>query len=281
MNYSCLILNLLKNEKWGIVSNKELAIGFFDSGFGGLSVLREALTILPDEKYIYFGDSLHAPYGTKSAWEVHSLTLQGAKYLLDKGIKALVLACNTATSVAVGDLRKKIDIPVIGMEPAIKPAANLANKNGKILLLATEMTLKEDKLKDLVKGLRLDDQLIKVAASQLVTLIERGAITRTKAYNVVKKYLGSYDFNEIEAIVLGCTHFVFYKNIIAEVVGKDVKIIDGNQGTVRHLKNRLNNLGLLSAGNSSHKQVEYCNSDPNINSAYYEEILQKIDKATN
>jgi len=281
MIYSCLILNLLKNEKWGIVSKKELAIGFFDSGFGGLSVLREALTILPDEKYIYFGDSLNAPYGTKSAQEVRSLTFQGANFLLDKGIKALVLACNTATSVAVKELRQKYDIPVIGMEPAVKPAANYTKRKGKILLLATGMTLKEDKLKNLVKGLKLGDKLIKVAAPQMVTLIESGNITKNMAQNIVENYLASFNFNEIEAIVLGCTHFVFYKKIIAELVDNDVKIIDGNQGTVRHLKNRLNKLGLLFDSNWADDQVEYFNSDPNIDSAFYEVILQKIDKATN
>lgn len=255
------------------MKEKNLAIGFFDSGLGGLSVLKEALKILPDEKYIYFGDSINAPYGNKPVREVFNLTRKNISFLLEKGIKALVIACNTATSVAIEDLRNELDLPVIGMEPAIKPAAN-SKKNGRILLLATEMTLKEDKLKNLIGNLDLDDDIIKVPAPQLVTLIENGKFSRQKAIPILQNYLNNYDFKQIDSVVLGCTHFVFYREIIAELVDQDTRVIDGNKGTVRHLKNRLEELGLVRIDPINGKHIDFYNSDSNIDEEIQRQFLK-------
>ena len=127
-----------------------MPIGFFDSGFGGLSVLREAIKIMPNEDYIYFGDSKNAPYGTKTVDEVRELTFKAVEFLLNKGVKGIAIACNTATSAAVADLRKMYpELPLVGIEPALKPAVEL-NKDGDILIMATSMTLKEEKFKRLM-----------------------------------------------------------------------------------------------------------------------------------
>ena len=128
---------------------KNNPIGFFDSGVGGLSVMREAISIMPNENYIYFGDSKNAPYGTKSLEEVRKLTFDAVEFLLMKNVKAIVIACNTATSAAIEELRNKYTyIPIIGIEPAIKPAVNL-NKEGNIIVMATPMTLEKINLKNL------------------------------------------------------------------------------------------------------------------------------------
>ena len=127
-----------------------MPIGFFDSGVGGLSVLREAIKIMPNEDYIYFGDSKNAPYGTKTVDEVRELTFKAVEFLLSKGVKGIAIACNTATSAAVADLRKTYpELPLVGIEPALKPAVEL-NKDGDILIMATSMTLKEEKFKRLM-----------------------------------------------------------------------------------------------------------------------------------
>ena len=257
-----------------------MPVGFFDSGLGGLSVLQEALQIMPDEKYIYYGDSLNAPYGEESAEEVRSLTIKNVEFLIEKGVKALVIACNTATSVAIDDLRNMLEMPVIGMEPAIKPAA-MTKRNGDILLLATKMTLKEDKLKNLIVGLNINDHLIKVAAPEMVTLIENGEFSKDRATMTVKKYLDNIALDKINSIVLGCTHFVFYRNIIAELVNENVTIIDGNKGTVKHLYNRLRELDLLANKSLQAQDVKYYNSDSKINSSRYKQILKKLENINN
>lgn len=257
-----------------------MPVGFFDSGLGGLSVLQEALQIMPDEKYIYYGDSLNAPYGEKSGEEVRALTIKNVGFLINQGIKALVIACNTATSAAIDDLRSMLEIPVIGMEPAIKPAA-MTKRNGDILLLATKMTLQEDKLKNLIVGLNINDHLIKVAAPEMVTLIEKGEFSRDRAVSTVEKYLDNIDLDKINSIVLGCTHFVFYRDIIAELVDKDVAIIDGNRGTVKHLYNRLKRLDLLTDKKDENQNVRFYNSDSKINSSRYKQILNTVKNINN
>ena len=138
------------------MDNKRRPIGFFDSGVGGLSVMREALKIMPNEDYIYFGDSKNAPYGTRTVDEVRKLTFDAVDFLLSKGVKGIVIACNTATSAAVAALRMEYpELPIVGIEPALKPAVEL-NKEGSILIMATSMTLKEKKFNNLMEKYRIE-----------------------------------------------------------------------------------------------------------------------------
>ena len=155
----------------------ELPVAFFDSGLGGISVLRETVRLLPQEDYLYFGDSLHAPYGVKSVDEVVRLSLENAAMLTARGIKALVVACNTVTSAAIVTLREHYpQLPIIGTEPALKPAVE-RHPGGRILVMATAMTLSERKFSDLRKHYQQDAEIIPLACSGLMEFVERGELS--------------------------------------------------------------------------------------------------------
>lgn len=223
---------------------KDLAIGIFDSGMGGISVLAEMINLMPNEKYIYFGDSKNAPYGPKSKEEIKMHSNRICDFLVSKGVKAIVVACNTATSAAIEDLRLKYEIPIIGMEPALKPALDL-NSEGKILVMATEMTLKEKKFNKLAESLGNKDKVIKLPCPGLVTLVEGGNLDSENVKTALDECFSCVDLSEVGSIVLGCTHFIFLKRFIEEYANVNL-IIDGNKGTSRHLKNILQSKGQLN-----------------------------------
>lgn len=211
-------------------------IGVFDSGLGGLSVLHTIRQIMPNESLIYIGDSRNAPYGTKEKSEVLDLSKQVCDTLISKDVKAIVIACNTATSAAVNELRTMYDIPIIGMEPAIKPA--LRQTEGKVLVLATEMTLKEEKFQQLVDSLEEGHRVIKKPAPEWVQLVENDMSDLDHVQNEVDGFLEKVA-ERIEAVVLGCTHFIFLKPYIKAYYKDKVEIFDGNMGTALQLKNLL------------------------------------------
>lgn len=232
-------------------------IGIFDSGVGGISVLKQAIKVLPNENFIYYGDSKNAPYGTKTVDEVKTLTFNVADYLINSGVKALVVACNTATSAAINDLRKKYKMPIIGIEPALKPAVSLDRK-GKILIMATPMTLAEKKFHNLMKKYEIKAEIESLPCPGLVELIEDGIFTGEDINLYLKEKLSPYIKYGIAAIVLGCTHYPFIKRELAKIV-KDVPIIDGSLGTAKQLRKKLAVMKLLN--NSSEKgKVEILNS---------------------
>lgn len=209
-------------------------IGFFDSGVGGLSVLKYALQVMPEENYIYFGDSLNAPYGTKSREQVFTLTETAINKLIEQGVKAVVIACNTATSIAVDELRKKINIPIISMEPAIKPA--LEQTNGKVLLLATEVTVSSERVSMLINKYDTENRVFKVPCPQLAKKIEEAVFGKSDIEEYLFELLKPVKDINATAVVLGCTHYPFVKEEIKKIIGNDVKIFDGIDGTVSHLK---------------------------------------------
>ena len=228
------------------MDNKNRPIGFFDSGVGGLSVLREAIKIMPNEDYIYFGDSINAPYGMKTVEEVRELTFKAVELLLNKGVKGMAIACNTATSAAVADLRKIYpDLPLVGIEPALKPAVEL-RKNGDILIMATAMTLKEEKFKRLMDKYKERASIIPVPCPGLVELIEAGEYKCKAVEEYLLEKINTYRDGKISSIVLGCTHYPFIKETLSRIVGEDVNIIDGGLGTARELRRRLSEKNLLS-----------------------------------
>ena len=174
-----------------MVKKKNMPIGFFDSGVGGLSVLKEAIKLMPNENYIYFGDSKNAPYGVKTVNEVKELTYKAVEFLLDKGAKAIVIACNTATSAAVAELRKSYpNIPLVGIEPAVKPAVQL--KTGKsIIIMATPMTIKEKKFNNLISRFKADADIRPMPCAGLVEFIEAGKLHDDELKEYLKgKYIG-------------------------------------------------------------------------------------------
>lgn len=228
------------------MDNKNRPIGFFDSGVGGLSVMKEAMKIMPNENYIYFGDSKNAPYGVKSVEEVRDLTFKAVEFLLNKGVKGIAIACNTATSAAVADLRKMYpDLPLVGIEPALKPAVEL-NNDGNILIMATSMTLKEEKFNKLMNRYKDRASIVPVPCPGLVEFIESGKFDGEDVEAYLFEKMNTYNDGKISSIVLGCTHYPFIKDTLTKIIGKDITIIDGGLGTAKELRRRLNEKNLLT-----------------------------------
>lgn len=249
-------------------------IGFFDSGVGGLSVMREALKIMPNENYIYLGDSINAPYGVKSVEEVKNLTFKAVEFLLNKGVKGIAIACNTATSAAVAALRIEYpDLPLVGIEPALKPAVEL-HKEGKILIMATSMTLKEQKFHELMKKYESIAEIVPLPCPGLVEFIEAGKLEGEEVEKYLKDKLDTYKNDKISSIVLGCTHYPFIKNSLYKLLGEDVLIIDGGLGTAKELKRRLENKGLLNkrTDKGSIEIINTLNKEEIVNLSY--ELLE-------
>ena len=228
-----------------MANKNELPIAVLDSGIGGISVLRELLRIMPNENYIYYGDSANAPYGKKESREVLELTRNNLSYLKSVGIKALVIACNTATSAAAKALRKENpELPIIGIEPAIKPPA-VTLDHPRVLVMATPLTLREKKFCDLVSRFEDKEEIIPLPCDGLAELIERGDLESTEIKEYLKKLFEPYLDTPPDAVVLGCTHYPHIKAAIAECLPKDTLILDGGEGTARHTFKRLSELGLL------------------------------------
>ena len=234
-------------------------VAVFDSGLGGISVLRELVRTLPRENYLYFGDSLHAPYGTKTPQEVVDLSLQAADRLLSQGAKALVVACNTATSAAIRTLRKTYpELAIVGTEPAIKPAVE-RHPGGRILMLATAMTVQEEKFQHLKAQYDEQAQIIPIACSGLMEYVEQVILRGAEVEGYLLDKLEPYLKVPIDAVVLGCTHYPFLRGAIRRIVGRRPEIIDGSIGIARQLERRLEEQGLLNPGDVSGK-VEFQNS---------------------
>lgn len=223
---------------------KENSIGVFDSGVGGVSVLKEIAEVLPHENIIYYGDSLHAPYGEKTKEEVFDLVRDVVDYLFSRNVKAIVIACNTATSVAVNALREMYpDFSIIGMEPAIKKAISLEKKN-KVLVMATPMTLRLDKYVNLQRKLENEADYITVECPGLAKRIEQANLDGEDLEEMLKSFLLPYK-GKVDNVVLGCTHYPFVKKQITKVLG-DIPLIDGGRGTALQLRRVLDSKELLN-----------------------------------
>lgn len=244
------------------MDKQNLPIAFFDSGVGGISVLREAVRLLPNEDYLFFGDSANAPYGTRSRQEILDLTLGHAKRLYLRGIKALVIACNTATSAAIIDLRKiYTDIPVIGIEPALKPAA-LMSAHPTVIVMATPLTVREKKFHDLLGHYARKADVIALGCPGLMEYVENGSADGPEVTSYLTKLLTPYlSSRHVDAIVLGCTHYPFVAPVIRRIAGEKVRIFDGGNGTARELRRRLAAENLLNPS-SARGTVTFENSLP-------------------
>ena len=189
------------------MQKQDRPIAFFDSGLGGISVLRETVRLLPQENYLYYGDSLHAPYGVKSGQEIRALVDAAIRRLVEGGAKALVIACNTATSAAIGMLREQYpDIPVIGTEPALKPAVE-KYPGGRILVMATPMTIKQEKFQALKRQYDAQAEIIALPCGGLMEFVERGMLRGPEVENYLFDRLEPDLKVPVDAIVLGCTHY--------------------------------------------------------------------------
>lgn len=216
------------------------SIGVFDSGLGGISVLKELYRMLPHENYIYFGDSRYAPYGEKSKGAIMERCITICEFFLRKGVKAIVIACNTATSACVNELRIRYPhLIIIGMEPALKVAAECEGKQH-VLVLATNFTLREKKFASLMSRYEQENCIYKQACPKLVEIVEghqlyQGDFVR----DVLHGYIAPYNLDTLNSIVLGCTHFVFFRAYLQELLPSHISVVDGNYGTAKHLANML------------------------------------------
>ena len=216
-------------------------IGVFDSGVGGLSILDEALRQLPQHDYIYLADSVNAPYGEKSGKWIAERSLNLCKYLADSGCDAIVVACNTATAEAIKQIREQLQIPVIGVEPGIKPAA-MQSQNGVVGVLATEATLNSDKFNALLATLPSNCHFIKQAGAGLVPLIEAGKADSEETLDLLAKHLEPIQDAGSDTLVLGCTHYPFLRKAIRKLLGDSITLIDTSEAVVRQLKRQLEQL---------------------------------------
>ncbi len=234
-------------------------VAAFDSGVGGISVLREMVRLMPYEDFVFFGDSANAPYGTKTTNVVREMTIEHAKRFIERGAKALCIACNTATSAAVRPLREMFpSFPIVGIEPALKPAAEHV-PGGRILVMATPMTIREVKFQNLLARYEDMAKIIPLACPGLMEFVEEGKSDSPEAAAFLHELLREYEGN-VDAVVLGCTHYPFVKNQIAAVLGENVRIFDGAAGTARELRRRMVAQGVAQTNVARRGSVVFENS---------------------
>jgi glutamate racemase len=252
------IFDRIEGKKAGeMMYSPEDYIAVFDSGVGGVSVLRQLRRVLPCERYIYFGDSANAPYGSKTTEKVRELSFAVAERLRrEYPVKALVVACNTATAAAIRELREAFpDLIVIGIEPALKLAADSC-PGGHIGVMATQVTLREEKFDALLHRFRDACTVYKIPAPGLVELVEAGKADGPEMDAFLETLLGPYR-GKLNALVLGCTHYPFASKSITRILGTGTILLDGGEGTARETKRRLEAAGLLRQGEGS---VEFISS---------------------
>ena len=245
---------------------------FFDSGIGGLSVLHHAMKILPNEEFIFYADEDNVPYGTKTLEQILNYVDRAFDFLIAQNVGAIVVACNTATSVAVKPMREKYSLPIIGMEPAVKRALDLF-PGKKVLVTATEVTVKGEKIKNLIHRLNAENLAELHALQRLVDFAERQEFNSSAVENYLSTEFEKYDFKNFSSIVLGCTHFNYFKDTMRKILPEHVKILDGNAGTL----NRLIKLADLKVDSDSKKipHVEYFYSGRPVTSQYELNRLKK------
>ncbi len=247
-------------------------IAVFDSGVGGLSVLRHLKKIMPGERFLYYGDSANAPYGSRSRGDIRDLTLAAVEKLAARGIKALVVACNTATAAAIGDIRRAYpELIVVGIEPAMKLAADRC-PGGTVGVMATEATLQLEKFTHLLTAACRGVQVVKLPAPGLVELIEAGKGEGPEAEALLRPILAPWA-GRLDALVLGCTHYPFASETVRALVGRHTPLLDGGEGTARQTLHRLEEAGLLQQ-DQGEILIENSLEDPQILQLCWE-LLEK------
>lgn len=235
------------------------AIGVFDSGVGGLTVMQEMMKILPHERFIYFADTARIPYGNKSSQTIIRYANEIAHFLIEKGVKALVVACNTASALALSELRKGFPLPILGV---IEPAVNQAiatTKNGRIGVLGTRATIQSCAYQSAIRALLPDAQVFSIACPLLVPIVEESWMTHPAAHLIVKEYLCPLREEGIDTLILGCTHYPFLHTLIQREVGEEVTIVESPMACAKELRTLLGAQNLFSL--VLDEQHEYYTSD--------------------
>ena len=236
-------------------------IGVFDSGVGGLSVLREIRRLLPHEELLYVADSAHVPYGDKSREFIEARAIAISEFFIQQQAKAIVVACNTATSAAVEALRARFDLPIIAMEPAIKPAAE-QSRSRVIGVLATSGTLKSERFANLHARHGNGVEIIVQPCPGWVELVESGDLGSSNAQALVSRYVTPLIEKGADTLVLGCTHYPFLRALIQAIAGADVTIIDPSPAVARELHRRLQQQQLLNPGSGAGSERFWSSGDP-------------------
>ena len=234
-------------------------------------MLKHIHASLPHESLIYFADSKYAPYGSKTPAEITTRCMIVADFLMQKNVKALVVACNTATAAAIDELRETFDIPIIGMEPAVKPAAE-ASKNGIIGVLATVGTLKSAQFAALLESYGRNVKVVTQGCEGLVECIERGELSAPKTSQLIQHYLTPLLADGADTIVLGCTHYPFIKDVIREMVGDKITLIDTGAAVAKQLKHQLGEKDLLAIEMQTASIEFWSNSNSQHASAVVEQL---------
>lgn len=224
---------------------KKKPIGVFDSGVGGISVAREIRRLLPAEDMLYFADSAYCPYGTKTPVQILTRSVSICRFLLQKGAKILVVACNTASIAGLDQLRQYFEVPIVGMEPAVKPATE-ATKNGIVGVLATGVTLTGDRFSSLLERFGNGAHVITQPCPGLVELVEEGKLEGPELDRLLDKYLTPLLQKGADTVVLGCTHYPFLRKAVQEKAGPGVRIIDTGEAVARQVQRVLSSSGLLN-----------------------------------
>ncbi len=248
---------------------KESPIGIFDSGIGGTSIFKEIRTLLPYEHSIYLADSANAPYGIKSREAIIALSVKNTEFLLERDCKLIVVACNTATTNAIKTLRERYDVPFIGIEPAIKPAAlNTATKA--VGILATKGTLSSELFHQTTDLYSKDIAVIEQEGQGIVELIEAGETNSSAMEALLKEYLKPMIAANIDYLVLGCTHYPYLIPMLSQMLPSHVKIIDSGQAVAKQTKAVLEQRQLLNINNERPKQLFYSNGNVKVLDAILE-----------
>lgn len=210
-------------------------VGIFDSGLGGLSVAREIRALLPGEPLLYLADSAHCPYGSRPAEEIQALSIAAVGELVDRGVKAVVVACNTASGVAIETLRATYSLPIVALEPAVKPAV-AASRNRLVGVMATAATLRTDRFARLVASFAEDAKVIPQPCPGIVELVESGVMDGERARPVLEPLVAPLREAGVDTVVLGCTHYPFLRPVIAELMGPGVLLVDSGNAVARRLE---------------------------------------------
>ncbi len=250
---------------------KQQPIGLFDSGIGGTSIWKEVIKLVPDEHTIYLADSKNAPYGQKSTDEIIALCIKNTELLISKGCKLIIVACNTATTNAIDYLRNNYDLPFIGIEPAIKPAA-LYSKTGAIGILATQGTLTSKLFEKTADEYTNNITTIEQNGEGLVLLIEEGKLNSTELNSLLTKYLNPMLNFNIDHLVLGCSHYPYLIPQIKQIVGENVQIIDSGEAVARQTKAILQKHHLLTEANSKKPHQFFIN----VQKGVLEQLLSDV-----
>jgi len=232
------------------MKNEKRPLGIFDSGIGGLTVLKEIIKLLPEEETLYLGDTARLPYGTKSEETVIKYSIENTRFLLKYNIKLLVVACNTASAVSLPVLRKEFPLPLIGVIEAGARAATKATKNGRIGIIGTETTIRSSAYTKAIKSVNPDITVIGQPCPLFVPLVEEGWLNDDITISVAGRYLTSLRNDRIDTLVLGCTHYPLLKSAIQKVMGDGVRLIDSAEETASEVRELLTNLGLINLSGS-------------------------------